>query len=37
MGEEMMNRLQSARSRLLEPEAGGFLPAGVEHAINSGA
>jgi hypothetical protein len=37
MGEEMMNRLQSAHSCLLEPEGGGFLPVGVEHAINSGA
>jgi CRP-like cAMP-binding protein len=37
MGKEMVNRLQSARRRLLEAEAAGFSPVGAEHAINSGA
>ena len=37
MGQEMVNRLQSARRRLLEAEAAGFSPVGAEHAIKSGA
>ena len=36
MGKEMVNRLQSARRRLLETEAAGFSPVGAEHAMNSG-
>jgi CRP-like cAMP-binding protein len=35
MGKEMVNRLQSARRRLLQTEAAGFSPVGAEHAINS--
>ena len=36
MGEEMVNRLQSARRRLLEAESG-FSTVGAEHAFASGA
>jgi CRP/FNR family cyclic AMP-dependent transcriptional regulator len=35
MGKQMVTRLQSARSRVLEAEAPGFSPVGAEHAINS--
>lgn len=37
MGKEMVNRLQSARRRLLEREAAGYPAVGAEHAINSAA
>ena len=36
MGKQMVTRLQSARSRLLEAESG-FSPVGAEHAFASGA
>jgi hypothetical protein len=36
MRKQMVTRLQSARSRLLEAESG-FSPVGAEHAFASGA
>jgi CRP/FNR family cyclic AMP-dependent transcriptional regulator len=36
MGKEMVNRLQSARRRLLEAETAGFSPVGAEHAMARG-
>lgn len=36
MSEEMLKRLQSARTRLLEAKSG-FSPVGAEHAVGSGA